>query len=50
MGKCYYFKMFFGHKIEYVIGYYDSREEAVLKIKSKLKSVFGEAENRSHEL
>jgi hypothetical protein len=34
----------------HTIGYYDTREEAALKIKSKLKSVFGEAENRPLDL
>jgi hypothetical protein len=32
----------------YAVGYYDTREEAVIKIKikNKLKLIFGEAENR----
>jgi hypothetical protein len=35
---------------KYTIGYYDTREEAAIKLKSKLKSIFGEAENRPLEL
>jgi hypothetical protein len=34
------------YNFRYVIGYYDTREEAAIKLMNTLKSIFGEAENR----